>query len=57
MPPSRHRVRHRRRELADTVTLAPEPLDGPLLRTVRAVGEVARALCAAHFLDLRVERS
>lgn len=32
MVPSRYRVRRRRRELADTVTLALEPLDGPALR-------------------------
>src|SRR5262245_47068335 len=32
MVPSRYRVRQRRRELADTVTLALEPLDGPAPR-------------------------
>jgi anaerobic sulfite reductase subunit B len=31
MVPRRHRVRSRRRELADTVTLALDPLDGPAL--------------------------
>jgi NAD(P)H-flavin reductase len=81
MVPTLWRVRRRRRELADTVTLALEPLDGPALRyepgqfnmlyvfgvgevpmsisgdpgadgpllhTVRAVGAVSRALCAAR---------
>ena len=32
MIPSRYGVRRRRRELADTITLALEPLDGPALR-------------------------
>jgi NAD(P)H-flavin reductase len=85
MVPSPYRVRRRRRELADTVTLALEPLDGralryqpgqfnmlyafgvgevpisisgdpgaegPLLHTVRAVGAVSRALCAARAGDV-----
>ena len=85
MVPSRYRVRQRRRELADTITLALEPLDGaalryepgqfnmlyafgvgevpisisgdpdargPLLHTVRAVGAVSRALCAARRGDV-----
>jgi anaerobic sulfite reductase subunit B len=81
MLPIPYRVAQRRRELADTVTLALEPVDGPairyqagqfnmlyafgigeapisisgdpgaggpLLHTVRAVGAVTRALCAAR---------
>src|SRR6266545_266000 len=32
MVPRRHRVRSRRRELADTVTLALDPMDGPAPR-------------------------
>lgn len=85
MVPCRYRVRERRRDLPDTVTLALEPLDGPtpsyapgqfnmlyafgvgevpisisgdptregpLVHTVRAVGAVSRALCAARRGDV-----